>query len=259
MTPLAVAPAADWRLGVVLAVLVLVAATTSVVARFGVEREQVVAAVRAVAQLAVVAAVIVGVLASVPLSLLFLAVMYVVAAVTAWRRLRCSTGSLGWVLAAIGSGAGPVVAICLASGVVPLAGAALIPVAGIVIGNTMTAVTLTGRRAFDELRQRHGEVEAALALGFPDPMARDLVVRHVAREGLLPALDQTRTVGLVTLPGAFVGVILGGGSPVQAGAAQVLVLVGILAAQALTAAVTLWAITTARVVRQQHRSAPRSS
>jgi putative ABC transport system permease protein len=58
---------------------------------------------------------------------------------------------------------------------------------------------------------------------------------------MFPALDQTRSVGLVTLPGAFVGVLLGGGSPVQAGAAQVLVLIGLLAVEtvAVLAAVEL--------------------
>jgi ABC-type iron transport system FetAB permease component len=44
---------------------------------------------------------------------------------------------------------------------------------------------------------------------------------------------------LVTLPGAFVGVLLGGGSPLQAGAAQLLVLVGLLAAEVLA----IWAVT----------------
>jgi ABC-type iron transport system FetAB permease component len=61
-----------------------------------------------------------------------------------------------------------------------------------------------------------------------------VVVRSLA----LSALDPTRTVGLVTLPGAFVGVLLGGGSPLEAGAAQLLVLVGLLAAQ-VTAAWTV--------------------
>ena len=63
-----------------------------------------------------------------------------------------------------------------------------------------------------------------------------MIGRHLP-EALLPGLDQTRTVGLVTLPGAFVGVLLGGGTPVQAGAAQVLVLFGLLATQTLTVVV----------------------
>ncbi|MDN6514129.1 MAG: ABC transporter permease, partial [Acidipropionibacterium jensenii] len=56
-------------------------------------------------------------------------------------------------------------------------------------------------------------------------------------EAVIPSVDSTRTVGLVPLPGAFVGVLLGGGSAVQAGAAQLLVLMGILAGQAVTVVV----------------------
>ncbi len=53
----------------------------------------------------------------------------------------------------------------------------------------------------------------------------------------MPSLDQVRTSGIVTLPGAFIGVMLGGGSAVQAATAQVLVLFAIMATQAITAGV----------------------
>jgi putative ABC transport system permease protein len=43
----------------------------------------------------------------------------------------------------------------------------------------------------------------------------------------------------VTLPGAYVGVLLGGGSAVQAGAAQLLVLIGLLAAETMA----VWIVT----------------
>ena len=43
----------------------------------------------------------------------------------------------------------------------------------------------------------------------------------------------------MTLPGAFVGVLLGGGTPLEAGAAQLLVLLGLLAAEMLA----VWAVT----------------
>ncbi|WP_369132592.1 ABC transporter permease [Modestobacter sp. I12A-02662] len=106
----------------------------------------------------------------------------------------------------------------------------------------MTATSLAGRRLRDELEQRRGEVEAALSLGFLPRDAVLLVARPVAATALVPALDQTRTVGLVTLPGAFVGVLLGGGSAVQAGAAQLLVLAGLLAAEAIAVWVTVEAV-----------------
>lgn len=55
-------------------------------------------------------------------------------------------------------------------------------------------------------------------------------------DALLPGLDQTRTVGLVTLPGAFVGMLLGGASPVEAGAVQLFVLVALMAVQVVAVA-----------------------
>ena len=51
--------------------------------------------------------------------------------------------------------------------------------------------------------------------------------REAVRESLLPTLDQTKSTGLVTLPGAFVGALFGGASPAQAAQFQLVVLAGI--------------------------------
>jgi putative ABC transport system permease protein len=243
------APAADWRLAVVLLVLVVVAASISRLADLGVEREHVTAAVRAVVQLAAVAVVIAAVIESLRWSLTFVLVMFVVATATTYRRIDSLPRQLPWVALTIAAGAGPVIALCIVSGVIPLNGAGLIPVSGIIIGGAMTAGTLTGRRAFDELSAQRGAYEAALAVGLHSPDAAHLVMQPTAREALTPGLDQTRTVGLVTLPGAFVGVLLGGGTALEAGATQVLVLIGLMATQAITAASLLRLIAHGKVVR----------
>ncbi|WP_240617125.1 ABC transporter permease [Nocardioides speluncae] len=243
------APTPDWRLAAVVVVLVTAAATASWVARLGATRDQVTAALRAVLQLAVVSVVIAAALDSLFWSLAFVAMMLTVAVVTSARRIDVSRAQAAWVALAVAAGAAPVIGLCLGSGVIPLNGAGVIPMSGIIIGGSMTSSSLTGRRAFDELAQRRSEYEAALALGLPSPTAAGLVIEPTAREALLPGIDQTRTVGLVTLPGAFVGVLLGGGTPLEAGATQLLVLVGLLAAQAVTAAVLLRLVAAGRVVR----------
>ena len=74
------------------------------------------------------------------------------------------------------------------------------------------------------------------------------MLRPAAATALVPPLDQTRTVGLVTLPGVFVGVLLGGGSPLEAGAAQLLVLVGLLAAQVAAVWTVVELVAQARLV-----------
>ena len=76
-------------------------------------------------------------------------------------------------------------------------------------------------------------------MGLTRPQAVALVLEPHRTEALIPNLDTTKTVGLVTLPGAFVGVMLGGGSAVQAGAAQLLVLFGIMATQFLVVNIAL--------------------
>lgn len=233
------------RLAGVLLVLTALAAAGGRLSGLGQDRPIVVAAVRATAQLTAVSAVLLAVVRSLALSACFIGLMLVVAAITSAERasglpLRSPGRTVRVATAAlpIAVGAAPVVALILASGTVPLRGVAVIPIAGILIGGAMTATSLAGRRLREELRTSRGEVEAALALGFVRRDAVLLMGRPVASSALIPALDQTRTVGLVTLPGAFVGVLLGGGSPVQAGAAQLLVLVGLLAAQV----VAVWTV-----------------
>ena len=227
-----------WGMGVALLVLTVVAVAVTGLAGLGIARGVATAAVRAVLQLGAVSVVIIAVVHSLWLSLAFVVVMLGVAAVTSARRMTPQRNGL---LAAvpIAVGAAPVIGVVVLTGAVPMTGIALVPVCGIVIGGAMTVTSLAGRRALDELTTRRGEYEAALSLGFTERDAATELVRPAARHALVPAMDQTRTVGLVTLPGAFVGVLIGSGNPVQAGAAQVLVLIGLLAAEVLA----VWLVT----------------
>lgn len=209
--------AVSWRLGHVRAVLT--------------------ASLRAAVQLAAVSLIITWVITAAPAVTAFLLLMYGVASLTAGRRV---SRERPWMAAApIAAGTAPVIALLLGTGVMPADPIVIIPITGIVLGGCLTATSLAGRRAMDELAQRHGEVEAALALGYTDRDARLEICLPGAAQALVPVLDQTRTVGLVTLPGAFVGMLLGGASPVQAGVVQLVVLVSLVAAQSVATLVTI--------------------
>ncbi|MFJ2114167.1 MULTISPECIES: ABC transporter permease [unclassified Streptomyces] len=240
----------DITFGVVLGLLLIVAVTVAALARLGRGREMGIAGVRAAAQLGAVSLIIGWVVGSVPPLLGFIALMYAVAVRTAGRRIT-PNGSWWWAAAPIAAGVAPVMAVVLLTGVVPTKGIAIIPIAGILIGGALTATVLSGRRALDELHARRGEVEAGLALGLLERDARMEVSRTAASDALLPGLDQTRTVGLVTLPGAFVGMLLGGASPVLAGAVQLFVLVALMAVQAVAVTVVLELVTRGRLHRDE--------
>ena len=229
-----------WPLVVLLLVLTGAAAVVTAAAGLGRADGIVIAAIRAVLQLAAVSLVIGFVLRSLPLTAIFLALMVAVAAGTSAKRI---TGSLRprswWTAAPILAGLVPTLAAILLSTAVPLEPVAILPTAGILIGGAMTATSISGRRATEELTAQRGSYEAALSLGMSRREGVTLVAREAAGLALIPGLDQTRTVGLVTLPGAFVGVLLAGASPVQAAAVQILVLIGLLLVQALAVAVTV--------------------
>jgi len=110
-------------------------------------------------------------------------------------------------------------------------------VAGIVVGNAMSAATLAGRNYARSARARRDEVEAWLSLGAGPSRATLEVGREAVRESLIPTMDQTRSTGLVTLPGAFVGALFGGASPTEAAEFQLVVLAGIALGMSVTALV----------------------
>ncbi|MFI7489964.1 ABC transporter permease [Micromonospora echinaurantiaca] len=235
------------RLGVALVVLTIAAAVVATVGQLGHGRQILVAAGRAAVQLAAVSLLITAIVVSLWATAGFVVLMCVVAAGTAGRRI--TRGRHGWwATVPVVVGSMSVVAGLLVAGLVPLRGIAVIPVAGILIGGAMTATSLAGRRILDELTNRWGEVEAGLALGLLPRDAVLLVCRPVAGQALVPALDQTRTVGLVTLPGAFVGVLLGGADPLTAGITQVFVLVGLLAVEAVAVVLTVELVARGRLL-----------
>lgn len=201
-------------------------------------RTSLIAVARAAVQLTLAALLITGVVKYLWASIAAVVPMFLVAVLTTTKRSG-ATDHRARVAAAIAMASGllPVLVIVAAAGVVPLKGESIIPTAGIVIGNVMSVHTLVSRRAFDGLREEKNQYEAGLSIGLLPKDAIALVIERRLPESLIPVLDQTRTAGMVTLPGAFIGVMLGGGSAVQAATAQVVVSTSILAAQAVTSAV----------------------
>ena len=195
------------------------------------------AILRAVVQLAVIAALLRGIL-SLPWTVVgFLALMLTTASTTAGgRTAELHHGRRNAVVGVLAGALASLVAI-FALQLVDLQVRYLVAVAGIIIGNAMTAATLSGRNFQRGSRARRDEVEGWLALGATPAQAHDEIGREAVRESLLPTLDQTKATGLVTLPGAFVGALFGGASPIVAAQFQLVVLGGIALTMVITGVV----------------------
>ena len=109
----------------------------------------------------------------------------------------------------------------------------VIPIAGMILGNSMTGAALAGERLQGELRARAAEVEARLVLGFSGREAVQPLVRAALRAAMIPTVNGMMTVGLVQLPGMMTGQILAGSSPLVAIRYQIVVMFMLAAATAI--------------------------
>ncbi|MDN7180098.1 iron export ABC transporter permease subunit FetB [Caballeronia sp. SEWSISQ10-4 2] len=108
-----------------------------------------------------------------------------------------------------------------------------IPILGMILGNTLTGVSLGIERMTEELTAGRGAVEMSLALGATRWEAAQRPARQAVRAGMIPTLNQMTVVGLVSLPGMMTGQVLAGQSPLQAVRYQIVIMFFIAAASAL--------------------------
>ncbi|KAK8659918.1 hypothetical protein V6N13_030108 [Hibiscus sabdariffa] len=100
----------------------------------------------------------------------------------------------------------------------------IIPVAGMMIGNAMTVTGVTMKRLRDDIKIQLNLVETVLALGATPRQATQEQVKRALVIALSPVLDNAKTVGLISLPGAMTGLIMGGASPLEAIQLQIVVM-----------------------------------
>jgi putative ABC transport system permease protein len=143
-------------------------------------------------------------------------VMVLVASVTVRRRAPEVPGIAWLTLAATSLSAALSLFVVFGLGVYPTVGRAVVPIAGMMIGNSIGSIVVAARRILGELADRRPEVEARLALGQPWQQASKPFVRSALRTAVTTQIESTKAVGLVFLPGAMTGLILAGADPVDA-------------------------------------------
>ncbi|MGD8684587.1 MAG: iron export ABC transporter permease subunit FetB [Chloroflexota bacterium] len=217
--------------------LVLVAIGISWWAGLHLERELITAALRAAGQLALLGLVLVAILAPgqpLALSWLWVALMIVFAGWTVQRRVPAVPRLWLLSMAAFSASAVVTLGILFGAGVFPVDTTTVVPLAGLMIGNSMTATVLVARRISAEFRDKRLEIEARLALGQPSSQAAAPYLRESLRTALIPQIETTKAVGIVFLPGIMVGLLLAGVTPLDAVQAQLVIMYLVLGSVAVT-------------------------
>ncbi|CAM6087695.1 unnamed protein product [Calypogeia fissa] len=220
----------DWVNGMVGPVLALTVVFAAMIVSYtqslGIEKEMLIAIARAFLQLSVIGFVLEFIFSQSNVIWIFMAYLFMVtiAGYTAGRRAKdVPYGKyIAGVSILIGTFLTMMMLVLLK--VFPFTPQYIIPVAGMMVGNAMTVTGVTLKRLREDLRQQQGLIETALALGATPRQAIVKQVRRALVVGLSPVLDNAKTVGLITLPGAMTGLIMGGASPQEAIQLQIVVM-----------------------------------
>ncbi|SNC63152.1 putative ABC transport system permease protein [Marinobacter sp. es.048] len=220
-----------WKLGLA-ALLVLALAATGYLARLGITRNLLIAALRTVIQLALIGLVLEALFASA--AFYWIALLALIMLLIAGREVVARQGRRlrGWWAFSIGTGSMfvssftvTVLALTVVIGPDPwYTPQYAIPLLGMMLGNTMTGVSLALDRLNESVWRQRAVIENRLMLGQTWKQALEDSRRDAMRSGMMPSINAMAAAGIVSLPGMMTGQILAGSPPAVAVKYQILVM-----------------------------------
>lgn len=230
------------------ALLVLILAGASIILKLDLASRIVVAAIRTVVQLLLIGLVLKVLFAQV--SLLFVSALSIFMLLIAGREVMARQQrrfgglwgyGLGTLSMFISSFTLTVYALIVVVGTDPwYTPQYAIPLLGMMLGNTMTGVSLALDKLTTTAWQQRSIIEARLILGQDWRTAIGDITRDSVRIGMMPMINAMAAAGLVSLPGMMTGQILSGTEPVEAVKYQILIMFLITAGTGFAAMLATW-------------------
>ena len=216
--------------------LVLVSLLFSYFQKLRLEKETLISVIRAVIQLFAVGYVLQFIfrLRNPAVTTLIVIFMTFNAAFNAAKRGKGIKNGILISFLSILVGAGATLSVLVLSGAVRYEANQIIPISGMIISNAMVAIGLCYRQLTGDFKSRRNEVEIKLSLGADLLPASMDILRDSIRTGMVPTIDSTKTLGIVSLPGMMTGLILAGTSPLMAIRYQIMVTFMLLSTTAIS-------------------------
>ncbi|MBP2632011.1 MAG: hypothetical protein H6Q70_2639 [Firmicutes bacterium] len=217
-------------------VLVILAMYLSYKDKIGLEKEIIIGSIRAVVQLTAIGFVLTYVFDldnSIATTLILLAMVYNASTVSAKRGKGIEhVKKISFV--ALLAGLVTTLGILLLCGAVTYQPSQVIPISGMVVGNSMIAAGLVFNHLKENFERRREEVEIKLCLGASAKESCASIIRQTIKNSMQPSIDSMKTLGIVQLPGMMTGLILAGLPPAAAIKYQIMVAFMLVGAVAVT-------------------------
>ena len=222
-------------------ILVLIALFYSYKEKLGVEKELLWNSLRAFLQLFVLGYVLFYVFKlKNPLELsLILVFMVVFASYTGQKRVKLK--EKGYIVAflSIFSASFLVIASLILIGVISFKPNEIIPVGGMVIGNSLNVYSLTVDRLKGEVSNSMDIIEGMVALGATLKEAFHFINKKAVKSALIPVINSLQTVGIIHIPGITTGMLLASAEPMKAVSYQLVIMYMMVAVALFTGIFTI--------------------
>ncbi|HEY4543331.1 MAG TPA: iron export ABC transporter permease subunit FetB [Tissierellaceae bacterium] len=116
----------------------------------------------------------------------------------------------------------------------------IIPISGMIISNAMVALSLSFKNLYSNFQSNKKEVETKLSLGANKYQASKNFINDAIRTGMVPTIDSSKTLGIVSLPGMMSGLILAGVNPIEAVKYQILVTFMLIATTSISSFIAIY-------------------
>lgn len=204
----------------------------------GLEKDTIIAVIRSIIQLLIVGYILKFVFDSEHMMYIVLMVTIMIAAATQnARKNGASIKGITWkvtatfvVIEVLTQG------ILLGFNITPPTAQYIIPISGMVIGNSMVLAILFLNRFTAEVETHQDETELILSLGGTPKQAIHTQLITAIKASMIPTIESQKTIGLVQLPGMMSGQIIAGADPMQAVQFQLLILFLLLTTASVTSA-----------------------
>ncbi|CRK82828.1 ABC transporter permease [Neobacillus massiliamazoniensis] len=207
-------------------IFVLIPLILSKTLNLGLEKDTIIATVRSTLQLLIVGYILKFVFASNNYIFIILMLMLMIGAATQnTRKKGKSIKGMTWKLVVTFVFVEVLTqAILLGFHITPSTAQYIIPISGMVVGNSMVLAILFLNRFTAEVEARQDETELILSLGGTPKQAIHTSLITSIKASTIPTIESQKTIGLVQLPGMMSGQIIAGANPIQAVQFQLLIL-----------------------------------
>ena len=227
---------------VIASLLILIPIVISYKEHLGIEKDIIISILRAVIQLVLVGYVLEAIfnLKKPLFTMILVLIMIINAALNTKKRgdKIDNVVRISFVSILIGSFITIVILVLL--GLIKFTPNEIVPIAGMIVSNSMIAIGLSYRNLNNSFESKRAEIEVKLSLGANIKEASEKILAESIKIAIMPTIDSAKTLGIVSLPGTMTGLILGGASPLTAIKFQIMVTFMILSSASISTMISAY-------------------